>query len=61
MAKFSNAELLDCAKREVRFRRKVYRRLVAERKMTQADADRETAMMQAIVELLSTKQSPDLF
>lgn len=45
---FTLAELAACAEREVKQRRKVYSRLIGKRTMTQADADRETAMMEQI-------------
>ncbi len=44
----SDAEKYECAKREVRMRKRVYPRWVAQGKMTQAQADREIAIMEAI-------------
>jgi hypothetical protein len=58
---FSPQELLDCAKREVRMRRRVYPRQVQDRKMSQEEADRELAMMEAIVAMLREKAHPGLF
>ena len=42
-------DMLACARRELAMRERVYPRWVALRKMKQADADRETAVMRAIV------------
>lgn len=42
------AEKQACAEREVRLRERVYPRRVAEGKMTQAQADRETRIMRAV-------------
>lgn len=51
---------LACAKREVRQRQRVYPRLVAAERMTEAQAARELAAMKAIVrtltQLLEAKQ-----
>lgn len=46
------------AKREARFRRRVYPRLVVEGKMTQAEADYELRAMEAIADDYA---EPDLF
>lgn len=46
-------EQVASARREVAYRERVYPRLVAAGKMTQALADRELAAMQAIVETLA--------
>jgi hypothetical protein len=45
---FSAATLQQCAARELKLRRRVYARLVAERHMSQGHADIELAMMAAI-------------
>jgi hypothetical protein len=45
---FTARDKADCAEREVRQRRRVYARLVFNGRMSQAVADRETALMQAI-------------
>ena len=42
------AEQLDCIEREIRFRRRVYPRRVADGKMTQAAADRQIAVMESV-------------
>jgi hypothetical protein len=42
-------ELVACAEREVRLREYVYPRRVAQRRMTQEKADKEIALMKAIV------------
>lgn len=52
---FSARELADCADREVKQRRKVYPRRVAEGGMSQEFADRQVAMMEQIASLLATK------
>lgn len=49
MTEFTAADKLACAERELKYRRRVYPRRVAESKMTQKLADHETACMQAIV------------
>jgi hypothetical protein len=46
------AELVACAEREVRFREYVYPRRVAAGRMTQEKAEKEIALMLAIVEEL---------
>jgi hypothetical protein len=43
---------LRCAQRELRWRRQVYPRLVATRRMTQQAADHEIACMEAIIHTL---------
>jgi hypothetical protein len=48
---------IAAAEREVRQRRHVYPRRVADGKMTQAFADEQTAAMEAIVETLKGLQS----
>ena len=45
-------ELINCAKREVALRYKVYPRLVASGKLTQTQADKEKALMYAIQKAL---------
>lgn len=47
---FTDADKRACAYRELKMRRRVYPRWVQEGRMTQADADREIALMQAIAE-----------
>lgn len=46
----TDAEKAACADREVKMRRRVYPRWVAGKKMTQAQADREIALMAEIAE-----------
>jgi len=48
MSTFTAREKADCAAREVKQRRYVYGRRVAEGTMTQAFADRQIAVMEAI-------------
>jgi hypothetical protein len=43
--RFTDAELAECAKREVKQRRRVYPNLVASGRMTQEFADRQIQMM----------------
>jgi len=45
-------EQIDCVQRELRYRRRVYERRVAEGKMTAQLADREIARMSAVLETL---------
>lgn len=45
---FTAQDKLDAVKRELGYRRHVYARRVAEGRMTQAKADREIAVMEAI-------------
>jgi hypothetical protein len=52
----SLVELVACAEREVRFREFVYPRRVATRKMTPEKAEKEIALMKAIVEELRRRQ-----
>ena len=47
---YTASEVAACASREVKKRRHVYPRLVAELKMPQATADREISMMTVMVE-----------
>ena len=42
------AEQLDCIERELRFRRRVYPRRVADGKMTQVLAERQIALMESV-------------
>ena len=49
---FTAADLADCAEREVRQCQRVYRRLIESSRMTQAMADRQTELMQAIARKL---------
>ena len=58
---FSIDDLVACARRELGHRKRVYRRLVAEGRMEQEDAEREIAMMGAIRENLEAQQQPRLF
>jgi len=47
---FTDAEKLATVLREIGFRKRVYPGLIRANKMTQADADREIAVMKAIAE-----------
>lgn len=42
------ADKLQCAERELKYRRRVYGRLVERGKMSQREADRELELMEAI-------------
>jgi hypothetical protein len=55
---------LGCAKRELQYRRYVYKRRITNGTMTQDKADREIELMSAIVEdyaKLVAAESPSLF
>lgn len=47
------AELLECAEREVRLRRRIYANRVLTRRMSQHQADIEIARMEAIAKMLA--------
>lgn len=46
---FTNKQKYECAERELNMRKRVYPRWVAQSKMTQASADKETQTMEAIM------------
>lgn len=48
----SISEQVECVRREIRMRKQVYPRRVAAGQMQQADADRELACMQDVLETL---------
>ncbi|TGT72958.1 hypothetical protein EN802_13865 [bacterium M00.F.Ca.ET.159.01.1.1] len=48
MTIFTAKDKAECAEREVKQRQRVYPRLIAEGRMTQQLADRQTALMEAI-------------
>jgi hypothetical protein len=50
--RFTAAELIACADREVRLRRRVYPRWVEENRLSEERAEDEIAKMQAILDLL---------
>lgn len=54
---FTPRQLAEVAEREVRYRQRVYPRLVAQGKMSMAKQDFEIAAMQAIVERLRAMQA----
>jgi len=56
---FSIDELIECAQRELGKRKTVYRRLVLSEKMDGKMADRELAMMAAIVQNLQEQKQPE--
>ncbi len=45
---FTNADKRDCARREATMRRRVYPRWIETKRMTQAEADRQQAIMDEI-------------
>lgn len=47
---FSAADKLEAAERELKYRRRVYERRIADGKMTQALADRQIGVMSAIAD-----------
>lgn len=47
---FSNREKMDCARREVALRRNVYKLRVAQGRTSQATADKQIALMEAIAD-----------
>lgn len=51
---FTIAEQIDCIEREIRFREFVYPRRVRDGKMSQAEADRQIALMRAVAATLAT-------
>jgi hypothetical protein len=46
----SNTEKLQCVERELKFRHRVFERMIEKGKMTKRQADREIELMTAIVE-----------
>ncbi|MGY2051917.1 hypothetical protein [Methylobacterium sp. JK268] len=61
---YTAADKLACAEREVRQRRRVYPRLVADGRMRQDEAERQTALMEAIAADYRAQvaaEKPDLF
>lgn len=61
MTDFPIDDLVACARRELAQRHRVYRRLVEAGKMSQETADREIALMAAILDNLENQQNPKLF
>jgi hypothetical protein len=57
---FSDAELAECARRELEQRRRVYPRLISKGKMDQRAAEVEIRMMQAIAEYFENRTQPKL-
>jgi hypothetical protein len=58
MVYFANKELHACAVRELAMRKGVFPKFIASGRMTQEQADREIAMMAAIVDLLRSMLPP---
>jgi hypothetical protein len=60
----TNKEKLECCERELKFRFRVYDRLIVRGKMTEAQKAREIELMSAIVEdyrALAADEEPDLW
>ena len=57
-ARFTLRELIDEARREASMRRRVYPRQILAGRMTQGQADRNIAMMEAIARRLTTLARP---
>jgi hypothetical protein len=57
---FSNKDKLDCARRELKYRIKVYANLVRLDKMTRQAATREIALMAAIADDYAKLVEPQL-
>lgn len=55
---YTSVDLIGCAEREVKMRERVYPRWVAKGRMTQEKADRELALMKAIVAKLKGEPEP---
>jgi hypothetical protein len=60
MSAYTCAELAQCAEREVKLRIRVYPTRVANRRMTLAQAQRETAMMREIMLRLQADAAKEL-
>jgi hypothetical protein len=60
MSRFTLVDFALCARREVRKRQQVYRRLVEEGKMNQVEADREIELMRAIADHFEELSNPHL-
>jgi hypothetical protein len=52
-------EQIECVERELRYRRHVYPRRVAAKRMTQANADREVEKMEAVLATLREVRDGD--
>lgn len=50
---FTRAELLGCVQREINMRKKVYRDRVRGAKMSKTEAEREIAMMEEVLAVIS--------
>lgn len=56
---FTIQELHTCADRELRYRERVYSRLVANGRMTHQNAERQIALMRAIRDYFAERLTPD--
>jgi hypothetical protein len=59
MTEFTSAEMVGCIERELKMRRRVYPRWVSTGKMSQPQANREIALMEAILARLQTDASTE--
>ena len=57
----TRADKAACLSREIKMRRRAYPRWVDQGRMTQALADREIAIMQAVLADYTEAPAPDLF
>jgi hypothetical protein len=57
----TRADKAACLTREVKMRARAYPRWVGQGRMTQAQADREIAIMQAVLADYTDAPAPDLF
>jgi hypothetical protein len=60
MSRFTLVDFAVCARRELKKRQQVYRRLVEEGRMDQAEADREIELMKAIADYFDRLANPHL-
>jgi hypothetical protein len=54
-------DLIDCVKREIAFRKRVYKRMVDFENMDPEAAEREILLMNAVLENLQSQKQPKLF
>jgi hypothetical protein len=59
-ALFTIEDMVACVERELRQRHRVYPRLVTNGRMRQADADREIATMNAVLDHLQSQRASTL-
>jgi hypothetical protein len=54
-------DLIECVRREIAFRKRVYKRMVAFENMDPQAAEREIFLMNAVLENLESQKQPNLF